>query len=208
MNKNILGIIIPLILTIVIISLSVSNIGYNYQTQTVSSIKLSDLFPGQKAIQLQEITVTNDFIMPKGIELPALTACLYNQQYNQVEQLTLEYREVDFREEAKPTLDYAVLPYEMKNQQSFDIEIFETKKLQLVLYPSGDYRYKPIPNGDVYYSTKPSFPQQDYYYNETVQRYKQYFANTDLLLVENTEYNGCYSLTAEQKNTAIKIKLT
>ncbi len=207
MNKNLLGIIIPLVLIVVITSLSVSNIGYKYEVQTIKSVKLADLFPGEKVIAVQEINVENDFVLPRGIALPRVSACLYNEQYNQVEQLNLEYKEVSFREEAKPTLDYAVLPYDMNQQESFDIGVFEIKKLQLILYPSGDYRYKSIPMDDVYYPTKSSIPPQDYYYNETIQRYKQYFANTDLLLVEDTEYHGCYSLTAEEKNNAVRIKL-
>lgn len=201
MKKNLLGIWLPLVLLIIILSLSVSNIGYTFHTQTIEAIKLQDLFPGEKSIKVQEINVTNNFILPKGVELPSFAACLYNEQYNQYEFLPVEYRQAVLRKEVKPTLDYALLPVEGDRLPSFDVGIFETKTIQLMLNTQNKA-----------YPPKPEILDEQKYYNQTVQRYKQYFSNQNLLLVPTNslgyyEYDLCYQLDTEQKNNAIKIKI-
>lgn len=80
-NKLLWGVIIPAIAIALLVFLSGSGIGYEISESFVDSIDkekiISDKYTNEK-ILVKEVTVKNNFFLPRKIELPNTAACLSN----------------------------------------------------------------------------------------------------------------------------------
>lgn len=184
MNKNLFGVIIPLVLIVLIIVLSISNIGFKTDKDFVKSVNYNDLFKEGliKQINLAAVTVENDFFLPRSFELPRYFACLYDKdQKTSAEQLFAQWDPVE--------VDKSELYYDQPSP--VDISWFDKKQINLVAQSRGPY-----------YKLEPYIEQK----NAT--DYSKEF--DQILLVELPEDNygrGCYDLNFNDVSNAIKIEI-
>src|SRR3989338_4255774 len=182
MNKNLLGVIIPLVLIILIIVLSISNIGFKIDEDFVKSVNYNDLFKEGliKQTTLVSVNVENDFFLPRSFELPNYFACLYDKdQKTSAEQLFAQWDQVDRSE----------LYYDQPSP--VDVSWFDKKQINLVTQSRGPY-----------YKVEPYVEQK----NAT--DYSKEFDQVLLISIPEDNYGkGCYDINFNDVSNAVKIEI-
>lgn len=98
--KLYLGILLPLVVIVILVVLSNSNIGFSVERENAETISFSSLFSGQSAprdnVLVQTITMNNNFFMPRRFALPKLIACLNDKEgVKKSEMLQARYSDAD-----------------------------------------------------------------------------------------------------------------
>jgi len=77
-TKFILGICIPLIVIIVLVTLSTVQTGFVVEEKLADGISMKAISENSQGKTLLTVTVTNDYFLPRSYALPQLVACLYD----------------------------------------------------------------------------------------------------------------------------------
>jgi hypothetical protein len=168
-RKLIFGIIIPLAVIIVLVSLSTINIGFSAKKQTIPSVGFFNIFVssyGNSNVFVQKITIKNDFFMPKTYKLPLVDVCLYDKD-NQESSQTLG------------TLKY--MPTEHGYVSSEDVLITNSN------YYSNNEKIE-IPSNEE--KSVSAFVTPKYYYKSDMTSYDAY---DEIVLVERKDQSGSYN---------------
>ena len=195
--KIFLGIIIPIIIVIVLISLGSVDVGFSMKKSFQNNISANEIFRAgysNNAFRVGEIQVKNDYFLPKRIDAPAFLACLYDKEGQRPLQNAgaIFYNEGEYSEDTR-SLDLGQIAYSSKYyydsgyrnyKTNIEIGAHQMKKLQ-VYYSSTRYYYD---------SAQQDPSQRDYDY---------------LILIEQDEKNQitCEGLSSEDLQDATKINI-
>jgi len=189
--KLILGILIPLIIVLVLSILSTTNKGFSISSETKPEVMFNSLFLNQTYtysekdnIQIQTLTLNNNFFMPRRFELPRMLACL-NDNENVKEKKSLQLRNSEGSYPKDPITDEILFSYS-DSRESVEVAANSQKRVKVLVEP-------------LYIEN----------FDKNIASYKDY---DELLLVESKEkrrdyYTPCLSLTDEELINAIHINI-
>jgi len=194
--KIFLGIIIPLVIVIILVTLGSIDVGFSLKKNFEKNISSSEIFKtgySNNAIRIGEIEIKNDYFLAKRIDAPAYLACLYDKEKVRPLQSTgaIFYNEGDYSEDTR-MLDLAKVQYSSRYYPGYNYGNYKTnieigahkvKKLQVYYSSNGYYGYGPIDTS-----------KQDYDY---------------LILVEQDMKSQlvCESLSSEELQDSIKLDI-
>lgn len=135
--KLYLGVFLPLIVIIILTSLSISNIGFTVEETTVETVEFNSLFAELRAgptTTVRTITLTNNFFLPRKYEIPSLLACLHDKDgVASTFDLSVGYSESS----TNPTIpDPAGLShYSVRSREYIDVPANSEKQVILFIEP-------------------------------------------------------------------------
>jgi len=198
--KLILGIIIPIFLIVIFTILGTWPSGFSMDKSFDSEMEFDEVFLTtnyNNAMRIGEITVSNEYFLPKRFDAPNYISCIYDKDnkrplqdggyvfYNEGS-YSPNIEILDLTKGVSSDLAY-YRPYNYNNRNyktSVEIGAYETKTLQIYYTASNNYRYSNIDNS-----------QREY----------------DTLLLVNRETNNqinCQSLSSEQIQDSKRITIT
>lgn len=136
--KIALGIFLPLILAIFLTFVSASEMGLTIESADVESVSFSstadnDVVVSQNAVLVRTIHITNDFFLPRKVEIPRLLACLKKGDViSDYGLLTLNYRESGF---SVPSQD-VYFRYSFDSRSVVNMPSNSSKEILVYLEPS------------------------------------------------------------------------
>lgn len=196
--KIILGIIIPLLVIIILITLTTLNTGFSVKKNFVGKLSFEDVFQTdyQKSpIKIADITLENNYFLGMRYELPRLGICLDDKEGNKPRMSigSLQYSEGDYNYEKS---DFIYGTAVMRGYPYYYDTRTESRNIQIKANSKKNVRI---------------FLRSNYYnygnYTELLEKYDDY----DALLIFETEnenqYYPCEQLDQEtlDKATAIPI---
>lgn len=191
--KLLLGIFIPLIVIILLIVLSSGNIGFSVEKETEKSVLFNSLFVNQYQprdnIQIQTITLNNDYFMSRKFELPRLIVCLSDKEgVKQRENIQVRYSEG-------------------KYSTGSDVPIFEDLYYDSYAYYSSTQSIEVAANGKK--QVKILIEPKYLYDYQNINNYKEY---DELLLIQTKGgkrygYNSCLNLESRELESAARIDI-
>ena len=198
--KLIIGIILPLVAVVSLIILGSININFIIETKTVESVKFNDLFTTNYGsnifVPIQNITLTNNYFLPKRVTLPKIVVCLSDKEGIKPKQNVRVMYNEGVAEETSDLSDlFAPSAFRSLSYSSYasakNIEIQKNNKKEVKLL------IEPI------YVSHDSY---DYYSRNIVDSYLDY---DELLLIESksSTYN-CQSLESKELDSAVRINVT
>ena len=177
-TKLILGIGIPSLIILILITLSTVQTGFVVEEKLANSISMKDISGNSQGKTLLTVTVTNNYFLPRSYALPQLVACLYDSSgKNQGQNVYARWA----------TINNILYP-----------------GADILLYPSQDRTdvsgldLAPNDKKSVYFYTTS-------FYSSNIWRYDKLILVENNAM---TNYDSCYTLTPAQVVGAREIPLT
>lgn len=178
--KLLLGIFIPLIVIVVLVVLSSTDIGFSIEKENEKNLQYNILFTTQSQagdVKIQTIKVKNDYFLPKKIELPKLMVCLYDKDGKAKSQnLYVRYNEGKASEIPETTLAEELLSARSyygynyyATARAIEVPAHSQKEVKVMVQPKYSYNYD--------------------YYNKAYTDYEY----DELLIIEPKDKNDYYS---------------
>lgn len=188
--KYILGLILPLLIVIVLIILSSVNIGLEVKTEAAKSVSMNQLSNNQY-VNLLNITVANNYFLPRSYALPEIVACLYNPSSSYGANLPVAYSTYSVSK-IEPGIDKVLYP---------DIEpnyyyTYEKSKKGIDI-PAANKKIIGVVTSSRAYSVN-SYSQILLFLNETIGNDNYYGYDY---------YSFCSKMTPDKLEMAVKIDL-
>jgi hypothetical protein len=200
--KIVLGIIIPAVIIIILTIISSLDIGFSAQNTYTHDLDFDDIFTNSQvrnSIEIGKVTITNDYFLPKRYDLPAITACLVDEdKEKQIQDVgSVSYSEGD--SESYGSTDLYYYGGSNNNPTSVEIGAHEKKTVRLYLYPTSINTYD--------YSNLNKTEEEI-----VLETYGDY---DSLILIEGSKstspygygYASCYSFSQSELDDGIKISL-
>ncbi len=197
--KLLLGVIIPVILIIVIAILGSSNSGLIVNEETISSLKVGDIFTDKynngysnslsNSIRVGKVSIDNNYFLSRRYEFPAKVACLVDSQQEKPNVVAgyIHYSEGVLVDDSGYNSLYGGYYNSYGYSQSVSIELDANEKKVINFFLVPDYAFT---------------------YKNSSELIKEYSGYDKVIIVEESQgYDYCGQLTSEQLSSAKEIKI-